>query len=343
MDNKILFGLLNLGEGILALNYLIFCSLASLGVIQFVAGRRDLGGLMILPAKVSQFGGIALIAFAYLWFFTSQPDLFIPGLAGGELSTLSILGFGIGLLISIFFGILSIRVFRQPVSNRPNSLESVSFGANGHGELWLPATGTPPLVFALRGSGTDALDVLAGELVRRGAAVLLFDRMQSGRALQYAHDSSARFHPTRWYAVGSGIGADQLLSEDFHRESRVRARLALAPFGSRENFRPGLRWLRETDLISACRLTMGRTMFPAVEKTTAVIAYGEDDALVPPSAAREMFPNAIFVAGANHTNLAATSPMVNLAAEMFELHPAPEAEIKISPTRRSMLGSEAKD
>lgn len=84
-------------------------------------------------------------------------------------------------------------------------------------------------------------------------------------------------------------------------------------------------------------------MLPALEKNTAVIAYGEDDALVPPSVARVKFPNAIFVAGANHTNLAAASPVVNLAAEMFELHTAPEAEMKISPRRRSMLGSEAKD
>lgn len=343
MDNKILFGLLNLGEGILALNYLIFCALAGLGVIQFAAGRENLRGLMILPSKLNQWVGVALVAFAYLWFFTNQPDLFIPGLAGGELSTLSILGFGIGLIISIFLGILSFRVFRLPRPHQPFRKEYVSFKGNGNGKLWLPTGGAPPLVLAVRGSSTDYLELLAGELVRRGAAVLMCDQRQTKSALRFANDSIARFHPTRWYAIGTGVGADRVLSSDIAEEKRIRARLALAPFGSRENLRPGLRWLRETDLIAACRLTMSADVLPVTVEVKAVIAYGEEDALIPPSAARSKFPAAIIVAGANHSNLGASEAVLNLVTEMFELHPIAMPAVEMKPARRRVIGSEAKD
>lgn len=93
MEQRFLFGLLMWGEGSLTPNYILFCALGSLGALQVVAGtyaRRDLSPL---PPRAAQIFGAALTVFAFVWFFTSQPDLFIPGLAGGEFIAYAFFGF----------------------------------------------------------------------------------------------------------------------------------------------------------------------------------------------------------------------------------------------------------
>jgi len=126
MENRIFFGLLMLGEGMLAPNYIIFCFIGSLGVIQVVAARYGLRGMMLLPAAPSQWLGLALVVLAYLWFFTVQPDLFIPGLAGGELSTFAILGFVLAVGASWLLGLVSLRVLNRARAVPPPRRERVA-------------------------------------------------------------------------------------------------------------------------------------------------------------------------------------------------------------------------
>lgn len=100
MEQRFLFGLLMLGEGNLTPNYLFFCFLASLGVLQFVAGKYVRRELMLLPPRAAQSIGAVLLVAAFVWFFLAEPDIFIPGLAGGELLTFSIAAFVSALLVT---------------------------------------------------------------------------------------------------------------------------------------------------------------------------------------------------------------------------------------------------
>lgn len=100
MEQRFLFGLLMIGEGSLALNYLLFCILGSLGALQFVAGRYDRRMLTFLPPRVAQVAGVGLVVLAYVWFWSAQPDLYIPGLAGGEFLVFAFLAFCAALLLT---------------------------------------------------------------------------------------------------------------------------------------------------------------------------------------------------------------------------------------------------
>ncbi len=103
-------GILNFGEGLLGLNYLIFCTMASLGALQLVAAHARLVGLMFLPVPATRWLGAILVVGAFTWFFMVQPDLFIPGLAGGEFFTLFVVGFGGALVILLGLSVLANRV-----------------------------------------------------------------------------------------------------------------------------------------------------------------------------------------------------------------------------------------
>ncbi|MGE5141231.1 MAG: hypothetical protein ACM3JD_17320, partial [Rudaea sp.] len=104
-------GILYFGEGTLAIGYLLFCALASLGILQIVASRTRLVGLSIVPPPFTGWLGAVIVALAYGGFFYLQPDLFIPGLAGGELFILCLAGFVIALCLTLGLGILSSRLF----------------------------------------------------------------------------------------------------------------------------------------------------------------------------------------------------------------------------------------
>ena len=101
-------GILNFGEGLLPLTFLVMVTVASLGAIQIAAAQARLIGLLLLPIAYSRWLGAGLVAGSYIWFFSVQPGLFIPGLAGGELFTLFLIGFGLSVLISLGFVALAI-------------------------------------------------------------------------------------------------------------------------------------------------------------------------------------------------------------------------------------------
>ena len=313
--------ILNFGEGSLAVNYLIFATAASLGVLQFVAGRGRLVGLMLFPAKVSEWLGLALLAGAYVWFFSVQPDLFIPGLAGGELFILFLGGFVTAVLVSIGLGIAANRfVYRAPFRS-PHHREYVTLTGSQKGELWLTEGAGPPLVIALSESNTDSLDFLGSELVGGGAAVLLCNETTAEEAVHFVESNADRFHPTRRYAVGVGRGADRVLK--LAGKDMFCMVIALAPFGREENARPGLRWLGETDYLESLVAVSRRDEINSsiVSDNTSII-YGDEDTLIPPAVARQMHPSALMVAGARHFTLARTAATVRLALDLFELRGA---------------------
>jgi len=110
MEQRFLFGLLMLGEGNLTPNYLFFCFVASLGVLQFVAGKYARRDLMLLPPRAAQVVGVGLVVGAFVWFFLAEPGIFIPGLAGGELLTFSLASFLAALLITRLVAAMMVRL-----------------------------------------------------------------------------------------------------------------------------------------------------------------------------------------------------------------------------------------
>ncbi len=331
-------GLLNFGEGLLALNYLIFCTVASLGVLQFVAGRARLVGLMVLPAQWSRWLGAVVVVSAYVWFFSVQPDLFIPGLAGGEFFTLFAIGFLLALALALAFGVIPNRVLPRPAFPQPFKREETVLNNGLRAELWLPRGALPPLVFAFRESETDSLDVLSGVLVAGGAAVLLVDESLTDQALEFVEKNAGRFHPTRRYAIGVGRGADRALQ--LSEANGVRGALALGPLGRDENAQRGLRWLRETDYLTAWSMNGKKKSIPQyLPSKNATIIFGDEDTLLPPAMARELFPNALMVAGARHFTLAAMPATIRLALDLFELRAAPvTTSERVLPRKRVMQG-----
>jgi hypothetical protein len=314
--------ILNFGDGLLALNYLIFAAVASLGTLQFVASRARLIGLMLFSPQVSKWVGIALVGGAYVWFFASQPDLFIPGLAGGEFFTLFIVGFGLGLLAAIALGILANRVLARVSLRLPNLREPVKLAGGATAELWLPKNPTPPIVIALREAVTDSLDFLGSDLVEMGAAVLLCSEASAEAAIEFVEQTAERFHPTRRFAMGVGHGADRVL-ELVNKNDKINAVLALAPFGNEENTRPGLRWLRETDYLTALFMTRRPGRVPEVKiSPPAYVVYGDEDTLIPSTPALRIHPSALCVGGARHFTLARMAATRRLACDLFDLQPA---------------------
>ncbi len=333
-------GILNFGEGSLAVNYLIFATVASLGVLQFVAGRGRLVGLMPLPAKPSMWLGLALIIGAYGWFFTIQPDFLIPGLAGGELFTLFLIGFLLALLIAGALGMVAQRVLGRVGFKPPYRQETVTLTDGAKAELWLPKPPSPPLVVALREASTDSLDILSGELVAAGGAVLLCDERSAEAAVEFAETNAARFHPARRYAMGAGRGADRVLQMAGGKV--FNAVLALAPFGRGEKARPGLRWLRETDYLAALAAAARQSQIRKSEApSSARIIYGDEDTLIPGMTGRQLYPSALMVAGARHMTLARMAATRRLAEDLFGLRPAETsasvtAAASSSPIRREV-------
>jgi hypothetical protein len=346
-----LFGLLNFGEGNLALNYLIFCIVASLGTVQFAAARARLIGLLLLPPKVSAWLGAGLVIGAYAWFFGTTPDLFIPGLAGGELSTLAALGFAISVVIALGLGVVSNRILNSPSVRPPYRRERIMLAKGKRAELWLPRAPLSPLVIALREADTDSLDVLCGEFVARGAAVILCDQALGQLAYEYAVQHAPRFNLSRLYVVGVGRGADRALSLQTREDAKFRAVLALGPFGSAENARPGLRWLRETDYLTALRVTLGAKEVAACSSlANALVVYGEEDTLIAPPPHPPPWNGggikgggAVWVAGARHLTLARMRATLTLAGEWFELPPSVPLIPERVPARRRALPGEMPD
>lgn len=94
------FDLLHFGNGPQAINYFILCFFAILGTIQFVAIRYHRHDLRWIDGPVGVALSGTLIGGSFIWFFVTDQEIFIPGLAGGELFTLFIVAFILAIPIS---------------------------------------------------------------------------------------------------------------------------------------------------------------------------------------------------------------------------------------------------
>ena len=80
--------LLHFGAGTQAVNYFVLCFAAILGTIQCVAVRYGRSDLIWLEERAGYALSAVMVAGGFVWFFLTDQEIFIPGLAGGELFTL---------------------------------------------------------------------------------------------------------------------------------------------------------------------------------------------------------------------------------------------------------------
>ncbi len=87
------FDLLHFGAGAQAIHYFTFCLAAILGTIQGVALRYRRADLLWVDGYLGYTLSALTIAGSFVWFFLTDQEIFIPGLAGGELFTLFVVAF----------------------------------------------------------------------------------------------------------------------------------------------------------------------------------------------------------------------------------------------------------
>lgn len=87
------FDLLHFGSAQQAIDYFLFCFAAILGTIQGVAVRNSRLDLLWFHGRLGYAFSPLTVAGSFIWFFLSDREIFIPGLAGGELFTLFVAAF----------------------------------------------------------------------------------------------------------------------------------------------------------------------------------------------------------------------------------------------------------
>ena len=78
-------GSVALWDGLQAIHYFIHCLVAIIGTIQAVAVRYGRHDLVWIAERGGYWFGGTLIISSFVWFFLVDEEIFIPGLAGGEL------------------------------------------------------------------------------------------------------------------------------------------------------------------------------------------------------------------------------------------------------------------
>ena len=93
------------------LDYFVFVFLAALGVLQVVAAYRSLQGILFIRSRLPAFlGGVGTTAFAFLWFFLSEPRNISDnegGLDGNQMSGMFALAAGSALLLTLILSSIS--------------------------------------------------------------------------------------------------------------------------------------------------------------------------------------------------------------------------------------------
>lgn len=110
------FNLLHFGSGLQAIHYFIFCFVGILGTVQGVAVRYHRSDLVWLDRRKGYALSVLMVAGSFAWFFLVDQDIFIPGLAGGELFTLFATAFAAAVAVTrvVAFFAIRVRALRAP-------------------------------------------------------------------------------------------------------------------------------------------------------------------------------------------------------------------------------------
>ncbi len=111
-----ILNLLHFGSGLQAIHYFIFCLVGILGTIQSVAVRYHRNDLLWLDHRKGYALSALMVAGSFVWFFLVDHDIFIPGLAGGELFTLFAAAFVVAVPVTrvVAFLAASVRASSAP-------------------------------------------------------------------------------------------------------------------------------------------------------------------------------------------------------------------------------------
>jgi hypothetical protein len=111
----VFFDLLHFGDGPQAFNYFVFSFFAILGTLQFVAVRYARHDLLWFEGRFGYALGIGLVVGSFVWFFVTDKEIFIPGLAGGELFTIFVAAFIAAVPVTRLGALVVKAVQAQPV------------------------------------------------------------------------------------------------------------------------------------------------------------------------------------------------------------------------------------
>lgn len=104
------FDLLHFGSGSQAINYFVFSLAAILGTIQGVAVHYNRSDLLWLDGRGGYVFSLLTVVGSFIWFFLADQEIFIPGLAGGELFVLFITAFVVAVPITRVVAFIAARV-----------------------------------------------------------------------------------------------------------------------------------------------------------------------------------------------------------------------------------------
>lgn len=329
-------------------SYFLFASVAIAGVLQAVAAYYRLVGLSLIRdierPLLGYLLGAALITGAFLWLFSTQDGIFIPGPAGAQFMLLfsiaSICALGITLLLSTAIHRASSQHRRKGHSF---DRQQVSFEW-GQGMLYVPQSQSPPwpaiCIVSNPEGGCDALGGLTSQMASNGFAALVVD-LNTNRypevltllpmAISYL-SNRGDVDQGCIGAMGIDLGGDLAICAAVSDE-RLKAVVALAPLFEEESAQPGLGLLREMTYLEAIRwsrfLDGGKLLAKlatvnCVKKLDArplLIIYGKEDGLVSVEKVRRALGEKgelKLVQGERHMTLS-NSPMVaSMAAHWFK-------------------------
>ena len=116
------FGLVNIISIDQAIHYLAFCFIGILGAIQFAAVRYHRADLVWLEGRNGYVLSATFLVGGFFWFFVTDQEIFIPGLAGGEFFTIFALALGGAVPVARIVAFVMARM-RAPVVKRAREKE----------------------------------------------------------------------------------------------------------------------------------------------------------------------------------------------------------------------------
>ena len=291
---------LNLISPHLATNYFLLAFVTIVGALQFVAARHKLVGLNLMGSTRkptwSYLLALTLVVGAFAWFFAATPEVFKPGLAGAELAVL----FGAAGICALAFTLIVSSALHRFQHQERSDLKA---GGRLHQEAvsLQQLKGTlysPEDAASLKGKPRAAICVLPGpsegtlsphpivaNLVEEGFIVLAIDwgperevrypgvlgLLPSAVAYLMRRDE---VNPERIGVLGIDLGGD-LAIRAAGTDQQIAAVLALAPFLSQLNTKPGLSILKEMSYLEALRWSSFRKRGKLVAELAVLDSIGE--------------------------------------------------------------------